>query len=325
MLGSDSSKRQRTDDLPSVARSASASYPQRPQSISPAPSSSGSDHPPPDSQPRPQPRPRTRDLIEHLLASQERLVAEVARLQLTVDMVLSTLRQSQIGTASTADADLRRSAARHSSRPPPLGSAHSHSPRGGAAGAIPPFLPNIAALRNVRPSSEPAASDAAGATPMSPQPLQDSDKRSTANAASSSSDNNNNSSNNILTAHSSQQQHDQPYGYPRTRPRNLTANLYSTPPPPALLHPQPALQSAGLQSAMSLVSMSSATSANLLPPSATASQASPRGISAGSSARSPPAPALLQQAQHRQPQSYQHGIMLPPPPSTPLSAPPTAS
>ncbi|KAJ2848562.1 hypothetical protein J3B02_003925 [Coemansia erecta] len=355
MLGSDSSKRQRTDDQPSTVTT--------PSSASPLSISTKSDQPSSDTKPRL----RTRDLLQQMLSTQQRLSADVARLQTTVDAVLSTLHYSQPMSRSAYPDSLRSSMRESLSRPPPLGTqAHtvsedvsadagesSSSGAGANSHAVLPTLANIVSPRSrfphnnaslsdsetenklvkaERAEAKEASKDASDARPLmhSLQIARPQSPSMVPSEASSSLhphrqiqdsgiDSNSSKADNRLPA-SQIYQSDQPQ-HQQSRSRNPNRPFYSSTPPPPLHRP-------GMQSASSSVSMvsASATSSSLPPPAFV-----PRNSSSGMPAtrlRSPPIGQQQQQQQYHHPgrhyQSSQHGMLLPPP-TTPLSAPPMSS
>ncbi|KAI7834552.1 hypothetical protein BX661DRAFT_1663 [Kickxella alabastrina] len=253
MLGFDGSKRQRTDDRPSASTSASVS----PSAISFA---ANTDRVPAE----PQPKRRTRDILTQVLATQERLAADVAQLQTTVNEVLGAMRRSQIVVQQTQPESER----------PSLGTRGARSQSPASAGGMPPTLANIISLQNHQRPDQPFSGANSGATTKKSQ----------------------------------------------TSPSTETPHSH-----PTLPHIPPPHHSSGIQSAMSLVSMTSAGLVSL-PPSAALSRASSSGTQPPRQ-HSPPLPMSQQQHQQqgRQIQIQHHEMMLPPPLSAPMSAPAMSS
>ncbi|KAJ1811836.1 hypothetical protein LPJ75_003951, partial [Coemansia sp. RSA 2598] len=351
MLGSDSSKRQRTDDQPSTATT--------PSSASPLSISTKSDQLSSDTKPRL----RTRDLLQKMLATQQRLSADVARLQSTVDAVLSTLHYSQPTPQQSYPDTLRSIPRQNRSRPSLLGSqtrtasedasadVGADADDGSGGGAILPTLANIvgprsrfphnASLSDSETDRKPAKVEDAKAKkqekdapdvrplmhslqsvqPQSPSMVLSETSSSPhlhRQARDSGADSNSSRAGGRLP---SSQTHppDQPQPQ-QSRPQNPDRQFYSSTPPPPL-------HKAGRQATSSSASITSAASGSLLPP-----VFAPRSSSSGTPAarlRSPP----IGQHQQQQQQYYhsgryyhtsQHGMLLPPP-TTPLSAPPISS
>ncbi|KAJ2588645.1 hypothetical protein H4R99_007726 [Coemansia sp. RSA 1722] len=321
MLGSDSSKRQRTDDQPSTATT--------PSSASPLSISSKSDQPSSDSKSRL----RTRDLLHQMLATQQRLSADVARLQSTVDAVLSTLHFSQ-PTSQSTHPDTLRSLVRHNhSRPPPLnaqsrtGSEEAITDAGGisSTGAVLPTLANIVGPRSRLPQNTSLSDSETDRKPVKTEDGEPKEVAKDTSEASSSPHQHRQNRDSATDSNSSRHwnhpqssQIYQPEQGQQSRSRNPARLFYSTTPPPPL-------NKNSMQSSSSSGSIASAALGNLPPPAFV-----PRNSSSGTLAtrlRSPPIAHQQHQQYHHSGRHYQpsqHGMLLPPP-TTPLSAPPMSS
>ncbi|KAJ1667796.1 hypothetical protein EV178_000993 [Coemansia sp. RSA 1646] len=267
-------------------------------------------------------------LLERLLASQERLADDVARLQATVDTVLAALRQPQFAHGHSQqhqslgrDHRLSVPISKHSSRnSPPLPSIlppQSQNTDRYSATAV-----STSAHGTLLRGKSPAASSSSAVTSISPNPQ--SRHPSIAGPADDGGHGTGAGAYRLAVAGSEGYAHD----YYPSGMRNPASNYYSTPPPP---HPPPQVSTTE--------SHQSISSSITLPPPASLSRTlqptsghshttvprirSPQPVSSNIHGR--------QYQQHhphtftQQQQQQQPGLVLPPPSATPMSAPSSAS
>ncbi|KAJ2747557.1 hypothetical protein GGI20_000382 [Coemansia sp. BCRC 34301] len=224
-------------------------------------------------------------LLERLLAKQERIAADVVRLQSTVDAVLATLRHKTAPQLAALQQQSERSPLsaipQSTTQTPP---SHTWSPTHPIS-AVPPTLANIVTLRDETSSSLSSTPPTQGASRGLPHksPLSTSAAESVSpqslnhqlDTVNSVSNNPANSGSDSRFAFNTNSVHE----FQQPRPRNPATSFYSTPPPQSM---------------------------SLPPLGAVARNAQPGGITP--SIRSPP--PLLIQGQNR---GHQHQ------PSTPVS------
>ncbi|KAJ1995380.1 hypothetical protein GGI25_002507 [Coemansia spiralis] len=309
MSGTDGSKRQRTDDRQSTSTSPEPSISTKAHSSSvpnlprieksetppmPAPVSDGSQH-----------DLSSRDLLERILTSQERLATDVARLQATMDAVLAILNQPQFGHSYQHHQQML--AKNHQSLEP---ASTKHPIRDSSP--LPSLFPSKSLATDRLSPPAPATSSVISSISLNPQ-----SKYSSIIAEDSS----NVSTSSYQSTTSISQSYSHEY-YQAGGTRNPASSYYSTPPPPATL----------AESRLQAFSSSIA-----LPPPAALSLASQPQAQPGHPViprlRSPqPVPSYhhqqsrhYQHIAHHQQQQQQLPGSLPPPPTTPISAPPTSS